>query len=323
MLGAVRCDFRRIPETMVVISGDFQKTAANCDWTLVIAPEFDDHLRGLSQTVLDVGGRLLGSQPAAIALTGDKLATANFWQNRGVRHPRTEALDPERFASFQPPWVMKPRCGAGSQATFFIRNQDDALRVWSPAYHECDDEEFIVQEFVRGRTGERRAIDRSTANHSAHAGPATSLARWPISLSGWFPAIASRFGLPRDGDRAGGGGGDRRPARVCRRRSRARCGRQRLRHRDQSALDHVIHRTAATVSRQFGGVDAALCAGRGDGAAAMEGWRGKIRPSPRISERSWGCWGGHCVDRLSTPANAALIAGRGAHRRAWGRRCNG
>jgi predicted ATP-grasp superfamily ATP-dependent carboligase len=151
MLGAVRCDFRRIPKTGVVISGDFQKTAANCDWTLVIAPEFDDHLRALSQTVLDVGGRLLGSQPAAIALTGDKLATANFWHKRRVRHPRTETLDPEQFASFPPPWVMKPRCGAGSQATFLIRNRDDGLRVWSPAYHECDDEEFIVQEYVRGQ----------------------------------------------------------------------------------------------------------------------------------------------------------------------------
>jgi predicted ATP-grasp superfamily ATP-dependent carboligase len=176
MLDAVCVDFQSVPGVEVVNAEQrrFRETAANCDWTLVIAPEFDDHLRSLSQTVLDVGGRLLGSLPAVIALTGDKLATAEFWHGRGVRHPRTVSLDvgqafqPDSFklasravrlenltytgrsVSFPPPWVMKPRHGAGSQATFLIRNREDGLGVWSPAFHECDDE-FIVQEYVRGQ----------------------------------------------------------------------------------------------------------------------------------------------------------------------------
>ncbi len=152
MLDAVCADFRRLPGVEVVTAEHdrFRETAASCTWTLVIAPEFDDHLHGLTQAVLDVGGRLLGSLPAAIRLTGDKLATANFWHERGMRQPRTEPLDPQGFASFAPPWVMKPRHGAGSQATFLIRNRDDGLRVWSEAIHECGDGEFIVQEYVRG-----------------------------------------------------------------------------------------------------------------------------------------------------------------------------
>ena len=153
MLDAVAEDFQRLPgvEVVTLASPDaFADTAASCAWTLVIAPEFDDHLHSLSQTVLHVGGRLLGSQPAAIRLTGDKLATADFWRQRGVPHPPTQALEPTAFASFAPPWVMKPRFGAGSQATFLIRNQLDGLRVWSPAFHECPDAEFIVQQFVDG-----------------------------------------------------------------------------------------------------------------------------------------------------------------------------
>ena len=123
MLNAVALDFRRLPGVDVVTlapesSAAFADTAGSCDWSLVIAPEFDDHLRGRSQTVLDVGGRLLGSLPAAIRQTGDKLATADFWHQRGVPHPKTQALDPANFASFAPPWVMKPRFGAGSLATF-------------------------------------------------------------------------------------------------------------------------------------------------------------------------------------------------------------
>ena len=88
--GCRRADFRRLPEADVIAAPHerFREAAANCDWTLVIAPEFDDHLLTLSQTVLDVGGRLLGSMPDAIRLTGDKLATAKFWHRTasGIRH---------------------------------------------------------------------------------------------------------------------------------------------------------------------------------------------------------------------------------------------
>lgn len=157
MLDAVVADFRRLPGIEVVTIPDetlcdaFSTAAARCDWTLVIAPEVDGLLRSRCQAVLDAGGRLLGSQPGAIGLTADKLATAEFWQERGVPHPRTQALDATHIASFPPPWVMKPRCGAGSQATFLIRHQDDAMRVWAPAFQECPDEEFIVQQYVRGQ----------------------------------------------------------------------------------------------------------------------------------------------------------------------------
>lgn len=160
MLDAVCADFGRLPDVDVVTAAHdrFRETAANCEWTLVIAPEFDDHLRALSQIVLDVGGRLLGSLPAAIALTGDKLATAAFWHERGMRHPRTESLDPDRCASFPPPCVLKPRYGAGSQGTFLIRAWGQAFQ---PVHANTADaatdgleslfpREFLVQEYVRG-----------------------------------------------------------------------------------------------------------------------------------------------------------------------------
>src|SRR4051812_33815867 len=71
MLAAVRGDFQRLPRIQLYEKGPdtFSQTAARCDFTLVIAPEFDDHLCTLSQTVLDAGGRLLGSTPEAIAMT--------------------------------------------------------------------------------------------------------------------------------------------------------------------------------------------------------------------------------------------------------------
>ncbi len=157
MLAAVVADFRRLRGVEVVTIADetehgvFEEAAAGCDWTLVIAPEFDELLQTRSQAVLDVGGRLLGSHPGAIGMTADKLALAEYWHARGLPHPLTQGLDPAAIASFPPPWVMKPRFGAGSQATFLIRNQDDAMRVWAPAFHECPNDDFIVQQYVRGR----------------------------------------------------------------------------------------------------------------------------------------------------------------------------
>jgi predicted ATP-grasp superfamily ATP-dependent carboligase len=172
MLAAVVADFQRVAGVEVVTLLDvaspplgdvsirvnpedelerFRETAGRSDATLVIAPEIDLLLWGRSKQVIDVGGRLLGSAPDAIRLTGDKLATAGFWKERGVAHPPTESFDATAAASCAPPWVVKPRYGAGSQATFLVRHHDDQMLIWSPAYHECPDGEFIVQPFIRGQ----------------------------------------------------------------------------------------------------------------------------------------------------------------------------
>ena len=148
MLAAISADCRRIPSVEVTTNGDI---ATGFDWTLIIAPESGDLLLNQSQAVLDAGGRLLGSSPDAIRLTGDKLATASHWASTGVPHPRTEFFDPDRRAPIDAPFVMKPRHGAGSQATFLIRNSLDLLNAWSPAFHECDGDEFIAQRYVPGQ----------------------------------------------------------------------------------------------------------------------------------------------------------------------------
>jgi predicted ATP-grasp superfamily ATP-dependent carboligase len=199
MLAAVVADFQRLPGIEVItpkkVSGPFLSkkgpdTFFEFDWTIVIAPEFDDLLRDRSQAVLDAGGRLLGSLPGAIQLTGDKLATADFWKKRGIPHPRTQPLDRVSFASFAGPWVMKPRFGAGSQATFLIRNRSDELSAWSPAFHECPDRDFIVQQYIRGQA----------ASVALLIGPAQTIALLParqhLSRDGRFRYEGGSLPLP-------------------------------------------------------------------------------------------------------------------------------
>jgi predicted ATP-grasp superfamily ATP-dependent carboligase len=148
MRDAVSDDFRRMPGVEVVTeASDFRATAASCDWTLVIAPEFDDLLRDLSQAVLDVGGRLLGSLPAAIELTADKLAMARFWHEREVAHPSTGSVD----CDIAPPLVIKPRHGAGSQATYLVRDRTLLNSSISHARREWNRGELIRQKYVVGQ----------------------------------------------------------------------------------------------------------------------------------------------------------------------------
>jgi predicted ATP-grasp superfamily ATP-dependent carboligase len=128
----------------------FCDCAAHADATLVIAPEFDGLLLQHSRWVLDTGGRLLGALPAAIELGGDKLALVAHWQRRSVRTPGT-ALACDRVPAIGgPPWVCKPRHGAGSQATFLVRDPADWPAVFARARAEWPTGDLLVQTYVPG-----------------------------------------------------------------------------------------------------------------------------------------------------------------------------
>src|SRR5437899_7397951 len=101
----------------------FRELAATADATLVIAPEFDGILLTRCRWVLESGGRLCGPSLAAVELTGDKLALCRHLRDRGLPTPASRPVVPywePKPADF--PLVWKPRYGAGSQATFLVRN---------------------------------------------------------------------------------------------------------------------------------------------------------------------------------------------------------
>jgi predicted ATP-grasp superfamily ATP-dependent carboligase len=173
MLAALVADFARVPGVEVVTllpaheiiqrpllparcvrttdeEPAFRELAACSDYTLVIAPETDNLLLNRCGCVQDSGGRLLGSSPDAVQLTGDKLALGRWLLERGISTP--ECRPAERHWAEQPfPVVFKPRFGAGSVATFLIQSGKD----WSKAVHCAEVEgwkgEMIVQPFVAGQ----------------------------------------------------------------------------------------------------------------------------------------------------------------------------
>jgi len=132
------------------VEESFDRSAAACDVTLVIAPEQDNILLDCCQAVLDVGGRLLGPSPAAVQLAGDKLALAEFWRLRGVPHPYTDSLDHADFARIKPPWILKPRFGAGSQGIYLLDDERTAQRIIGDDADIWAFRKYLAQDFIPG-----------------------------------------------------------------------------------------------------------------------------------------------------------------------------
>jgi predicted ATP-grasp superfamily ATP-dependent carboligase len=140
MLDAINADFRAIPGVELLTLDSripFDDLAAQADYTLLIAPEFDGILERLAQKVLDVGGKLLGPSPEAIKLTADKLVLHHHWLAHGTPTPDCHLWKGESSPRLQ---VIKPRDGAGSQST--RRSDLEANEKWPG--------ELIAQDYVEG-----------------------------------------------------------------------------------------------------------------------------------------------------------------------------
>jgi predicted ATP-grasp superfamily ATP-dependent carboligase len=119
----------------------FRTLAAEADWTLVIAPEFDDILAERTRWVVESGGRLLGCSPEAIHETSDKQKLSQMWTARGIPTPSLEQTYP---------LVFKPRFGAGSQATFLVHDNEELRRALTRAAREGWRGEMILQRYAPG-----------------------------------------------------------------------------------------------------------------------------------------------------------------------------
>jgi tyramine---L-glutamate ligase len=131
----------------------FRELAGSADWALVIAPEFDGLLAQRCRWVLEAGGRLLGPSPDAVELTADKLGLSGRLRSQRIPTPPcwpasvAAALgEPIRF-----PAVLKPRDGAGSQATCLVRTREALPGCLERMQAEMPRTQILLQPFVAGQ----------------------------------------------------------------------------------------------------------------------------------------------------------------------------
>jgi predicted ATP-grasp superfamily ATP-dependent carboligase len=172
----------------------FRSLAAVADWSLVIAPEFDDILAQRCRWVEEAGSRLLGPSSAAVRLTADKRTLARHWLTCAIPTPPIvdpSAIDSPIHAPF--PCVLKPRYGAGSQATFLVRDSEDLLRI-TDVNRGAWQGETLLQAYAPGRAV---SVALLAGNRQLHSLPATEQ---HVSNDGRFHYLGGRLPLTKELD---------------------------------------------------------------------------------------------------------------------------
>jgi len=182
----------------------FDRLARAGDFTIVIAPESeptdDANLRVLEQRcrrVGEVGGRLIGPTAEAVATASDKLALSGP-QGRLTRAgvPTPWGRHISRGGSptaTEFPAVLKPRFGAGSQATHLVCDEAELAHARRSADEELPGEPMILEPWMRG---EPVSVAVIVGPGGAVALPACTQ---ELSADGRFRYLGGR--LPIDPDR--------------------------------------------------------------------------------------------------------------------------
>lgn len=132
----------------------FRRLAGKADFTLVIAPEFDDILARRCEWVEQAGGQLLGPSVDAVRLTADKFALSRHLKQNQIPTPECWLLHEARQVENVPPQlpaVVKPRFGAGSLETHLVRGAKEWNRLAEMTRNKNWPGEMIVQPFVSGQ----------------------------------------------------------------------------------------------------------------------------------------------------------------------------
>jgi tyramine---L-glutamate ligase len=107
---------------------EIARLACQADYTLIIAPEFDDLLLKIVREVVGHGGCLLSAGERLVNLAADKHRTSRQLARAGILVPEAIRLDADEEklpGDFSYPAVLKPVCGAGSQHTLLVASPKD------------------------------------------------------------------------------------------------------------------------------------------------------------------------------------------------------
>jgi tyramine---L-glutamate ligase len=155
-----RLDHLCLPADQVVRVGPGQYPAtfsallAQSDAALIVAPETEGILAGLSATVEESGRLLLGSTSAAVAIGADKAGCHTRFQQAGLPTPLTRKADivaaPQAAAEIGYPLVVKPLDGVGCEGVCLVAGPDKLETALAVVRSATRRQEIILQSYVAG-----------------------------------------------------------------------------------------------------------------------------------------------------------------------------
>lgn len=153
-------DRNSLPANEVVVSAEgrhqenFLSLLERCDAALIVAPETDRILSGLSALVEDSGRMLLGSGSGAVSRAGDKAVCEMILSGAGLPVPgsRMVRLDnPDGIMTGgRPPFVLKPVDGVGCDGVCLITEATDISAAAGYIRSATSHETILMQPFVDG-----------------------------------------------------------------------------------------------------------------------------------------------------------------------------
>ena len=116
---------------------ELRQLAGETDFLLLVAPETDGKLLRCTQWLRDFQPKFLSPQPEVVELCSDKSETCRFLEQHSIPTPEGILIEPNgRNIDHYPselaallPGVLKPNCGAGGEATFFLEDRDALLQI--------------------------------------------------------------------------------------------------------------------------------------------------------------------------------------------------
>jgi predicted ATP-grasp superfamily ATP-dependent carboligase len=127
----------------------YRERTGEADFTLVIAPEFDDLLYERCLWTEEAGGQLLGPSRWAVRSTGDKRWLGDLWRGTRVPTPAFYVRCPHQRTGIRFPVVWKPRHGAGSRGIFVAHTLAELVDRY-PRSSKAVKDELVIQPFVSG-----------------------------------------------------------------------------------------------------------------------------------------------------------------------------
>jgi predicted ATP-grasp superfamily ATP-dependent carboligase len=129
-----------------------EELALEFDAVLVIAPESKGVLTRITQRLESLNVPLLGATSHAVSVAADKWQCYQLFRENTIPTPETRLLDcedaPTTASGLEPPWVIKPRAGAGAEGVYLTEDPVSPHRAQTHA--GVGSGQCLLQSFIPG-----------------------------------------------------------------------------------------------------------------------------------------------------------------------------
>jgi predicted ATP-grasp superfamily ATP-dependent carboligase len=141
----------------------FKQSVKEVEFCFIIAPEFSEILKKLTQIVEKYNKTVLSIDTSGIALTSSKFKTYEFFQSSKVPTPETHLIPnkkeyPDTNKVFQHsenipfPIILKPDDGVGAESIFYFSSKKELKEFFHKKQNSLESgREYILQSYVSGR----------------------------------------------------------------------------------------------------------------------------------------------------------------------------